>query len=144
MSLKLDDIQKMVEVDFKLHPDELHVDAIKSPNLHTKYLKIFYAEKKLLKALVVEYNRIKKEQWEYYTGKADPEVYKLKPFGHKVRSANIDKYLDADPELQAAKAKMDLQADKIEYVEKLLKVIYDRTWSIKHAIDVIKMQNGIN
>lgn len=144
MSLKIDDIQKMAEVDFKLHVDELHIDSIKTPDIYNKYLKIFFAEKKILKALVVDYNRIKKEQWEYYMGKAAPDVYKKKPFGHKVRSANVDKYLDADPELQSALAKKDIQSDKIEYIERLLKVIADRTWSISHAIAAIKLQNGIN
>jgi hypothetical protein len=144
MSLKIDDIQKMAEKDLKLNVSELHIDAIKTPDIYNKYLKIFFAERKLLRALVVDYNRIKKEQYEYYMGKAAPEVYKAKPWGHKVRAGQVDKYLDADPDLQSAQAKMDLQKDKIEYLERLLKVIADRTWSISHAIAAIKLQNGIN
>jgi len=142
MNSKIEDIEKQAEADFKLHLDELHIDSIKTPDIYNKYLKLYFFEKKLLKALKLDYKKILREQWEYYSGKAEDEVYKKKPLGHKIRPANVDKYLDSDPALQSSKAKMELQEDKLEYIEKLLKVISDRTWNIKHAIDYIKFKNG--
>ena len=42
---------------------------------------------------------LRREKWEYYTGKARPEVYVEKPFDFKVLKSDIDKYLDSDEEL---------------------------------------------
>ena len=31
----------------------------------------------------IDYSKMKKEKWEYYTGKANPSVYAEKPFSFK-------------------------------------------------------------
>ena len=45
-----------------------------------------------------DFNKIKKDKWEYYTGKADPAVYQLKPFNLKLLRQDVDKYIESDDE----------------------------------------------
>ena len=54
-----------------------------------------------------DYNSLKREKWEYYTGKSDPQVYKDKPFDLKILKTDIDKYLEADEDLIKSKQKLD-------------------------------------
>ena len=55
----------------------------------------------------VDYYKMKKDKWEYYTGKAPQHVYAEKPFNLKILKTDIDKYMDADPELVKLKQKVE-------------------------------------
>jgi hypothetical protein len=61
--------------------------------------------------------RIRHERYEYFTGKADPEVYLENPFPKKIRDKEtLQGYLDSDEKLSNV-------ALKIEYYETLLNYI---------------------
>ena len=47
-----------------------------------------------------DYKVMYRMKWEYYTGKANPEIYRDKPFDLKVLKADVGIYLDSDGELQ--------------------------------------------
>jgi len=62
-----------------------------------------------------EYNILKREKWEYYTGKADPSIYAKKPFSFKLLKTDIDKYLDSDMELAKLKQKVDYLQTTVDF-----------------------------
>ena len=78
---------------------------------------------------------LKKEKWQYYTGKADPEIYIDKPFDHKVLRQDVDKYMDSDPELIKQISKVEYYQVMISYLDSILKNINNRTYQIKNAIE---------
>jgi hypothetical protein len=83
--MTLEELQQSVDRDFKLDDTELDAESIKIPLLHNKYLQHFNKFSLLLKKSEYEHKVMLREKWEYYTGKADPSVYKDKPFDIKVR-----------------------------------------------------------
>jgi len=97
--MNLEEIQLLWEEDSKLDPDNLHSESIKIPSLHAKYYKIYNNILLLKKMEENKFKILRKEKWMYYSGKSDPEVYKEKPFDHKVLKPDIDKYMDADDEM---------------------------------------------
>ena len=84
-----------------------------------------------------KYKILKKEKWLYYSGKAEPEVYKNNPFDHKVLKPDLDKYMDADEDLITCLTKIDYYQMMLSYLESILKTILNRTYQLKNAIESI-------
>ena len=133
--MNLDEIQSLWSEDSKLDPDNLHTESTNIPSLHAKYYRILNRIILLKKSEENKFKMLKKEKWQYYTGKADPEVYIDKPFDHKVLRQDVDKYMDSDPELIKQLSKVEYYQVMIDYLDSILKNINNRTYQIKNAIE---------
>ena len=133
--MNLDEIQLLWEEDSKIDEDELHIESTKIPSLHAKYYRILNNILLLKKIEENKFKQLKKEKWQYYTGKADPEVYIEKPFDHKVLRQDVDKYMDADEDLIKILSKIDYYQVMLNYLDSILKTINNRTYQIKNSIE---------
>tara|TARA_B100001564_G_C20454147_1_gene584874 strand:+ start:401 stop:829 length:429 start_codon:yes stop_codon:yes gene_type:complete len=133
--MNLDEIQSLWEEDSKIDEDELHTESTKIPSLHAKYYRILNNILLLKKLEENKFKQLKKEKWQYYTGKADPEVYIDKPFDHKVLRQDVDKYMDADEDLIRILSKIDYFQVMLNYLDSILKTINNRTYQIKNSIE---------
>ena len=141
MNLEL--IQKMWSQDCIIDRDNLHEESLKIPQLHAKYYEL-YNNIILLKAKAEQQRKnIRHERFEYYSGKADPEIYVENPFPKKIRDKDtLQKYLDADEKLSEICLKIDSYETLINYLQDILKVIANRTYQIKNAVEFMKFQAG--
>ena len=96
----------------------------------------------LLKKSEYEQKALKRQKWEYYTGKSDPSVYKEKPFDLKILKADVHIYMDSDEELQKADQKEAYLRQVVNYLEQLLRSINTRNFIIKNAIDWARFTSG--
>jgi hypothetical protein len=143
MSLDIDTIQKMWVEDAKIDPDNLHTESLNIPILHSKYYDLYNTITLLKKKAEQQKRNIRHERYEYFTGKADPEVYVENPFPKKIRDKDtLQKYMDADEKLSQVSLKIDYYETMLNYIESILKVIQNRTYQIKNAIEFIKFQAG--
>jgi hypothetical protein len=143
MTFDLDTIQKMWEEDSKIDPDNLHTESLNIPILHSKYFDMYNNIILLKKKAEQQRKNIRHDRYEYYTGKADPDVYVENPFPKKIRDKEtLQKYLDADERLSQICLKIDYYETMLNYIESILKMIQNRTYQIKNAIEVIKFQAG--
>ena len=133
--MNLDEIQSLWEEDSKIDEDELHTESTKIPSLHAKYYRILNNILLLKKIEENKFKQLKKEKWQYYTGKADPEVYIDIPFDHKVLRQDVDKYMDADEDLIKILSKIDYFQVMLNYLDSILKTINNRTYQIKNSIE---------
>ena len=86
---------------------------------------------------------IRHERYEYYSGKADPEIYIKNPFPKKIRDKDtMQKYLDADERLSSTSLKIEYYETMLNYLENILKQVSNRTYQIKNAVEVMKFQAG--
>ena len=115
--MNLDEIQLSWEEDSKIDEDNLHTESTKIPSLHAKYYRILNNILLMKKLEENKFKQIKKEKWQYYTGKADPEVYIEKPFDHKVLRQDVDKYMDADEDLIKILSKIDYFQVMLNYMK---------------------------
>ena len=144
MSFDLDTIQKMWEEDSKIDIDNLHTESLKIPSLHAKYFEMYNNIVLLRKKAEQQKRNIRHERYEYYSGKADPEVYVEDPFPKKIRDKDtMQKYLDADEKLSQVCLKIDYYETMLVYIESILKQIGNRTYQIKNAIEFIRFQSGL-
>ena len=141
--INLDKIQSMWQEDCKIDIDNMHEESIKVPQLHSKYHEIL--NKLILlrtKAQKIQ-KSVRHERYEYYSGKADPEVYEKEPFPKKVRDKDaLIRYMDADDRVSDANLKVEYYDVMINYTESILKQISNRTYQIKNSIEWHKFQAG--
>ena len=133
--MNLDEIQTLWDEDSKIDEDELHSESTRVPSLHAKYYRILNNILILKKVEENKFKQLRKEKWQYYTGKADPEVYIDKPFDHKVLRQDVDKYMDADEDLIKVCSKIDYYQIMLNYLDSILKTINNRTYQIKNSIE---------
>jgi hypothetical protein len=144
MSVDLDSIQKMWEQDSKIDIDNLHIESLNIPILHAKYFDLYNTIFLLRKKAEQQKRNIRHERYEYYSGKADPEIYIENPFPKKIRDKDtMQKYLDADDRLSSICLKIDYYDTLLVYIESILKMIQNRTYQIKNSIEFIRFQSGV-
>lgn len=143
MTFDISMIKSMWEKDSQIDMDNLHQESINIPVLHSKYYDI-YNNLLLLKAKAEQQRKnVRHERYEYYSGKADPDVYQKDPFPKKVRDKDaMNKYLDADEKLSTISMKIEYYQVMINYVDSILKQISNRTYQIKNSIEFLKFQAG--
>ena len=140
--MTLEELQELADNDLKINDTELDLESLKTPQLHNKYLKFLTTYKLMLSRSEIDYSKMKREKWEYYTGKANPSVYAEKPFSFKLLKADVDKYLDSDIELQKLKQKVDYLQTTVDFLDRTIKQISNRGFAIKNAIDWRKFTSG--
>lgn len=136
--MKFEDIKKEYNSDL-LDPEAIDLDnaSLSIPKLHAKYSEILFEEENYLAAIQMEYDRVLKSKWEYYGGKmSSDELIERgwKPFPLKILKGDLDKYIDADEDIITIRKKISYQTQKVSYVDRALKEIMSRQWSLKNSI----------
>jgi len=140
--MTLEELQVQADKDLKINDTELDLESLKTPQLHNQYLKHLTKYKLMLSRTETEYNILKREKWEYYTGKADPSVYAQNPFHFKLLKTDVDKYLESDMDLQKLKQKVDYIQTTVDFLDRTIRQISNRGFTIKNAIDWRKFTSG--
>ena len=141
--INLDKIQSMWQEDCKIDIDNMHEESIKVPQLHSKYHEILNNLILLRTKAQKIQKSVRHERYEYYSGKAYPDVYEREPFPKKVRDKDaLIRYMDADDRVSDANLKVEYYDVMINYTESILKQISNRTYQIKNSIEWHKFQAG--
>ena len=141
-TMNLEELQAEADKDLVIDDTELDTESLKTPILHNKYLQYYNKFNLLLKKSQWEERTLNREKWEYYTGKSDPSVYKEKPFDLKVLKADVHIYISSDVDLQKIQAKVVYQEAIVYYLEQILKIINNRSFTIKNAIEWRRFTSG--
>jgi hypothetical protein len=142
--IDLEKIQSMWEQDSKIDPDNLHIESLNIPILHAKYFEMYNNISLLKKKAEQQKRNIRHQKYEYYTGKADPDVYVENPFPKKIRDKDtLQKYMDADENLSQAFLKVEYYDVLLNYLQDILKMIHNRTYQVKNAIEYQKFASGL-
>mgnify|MGYP001355872587 FL=1 len=142
--IDLPTIQKMWEEDSKIDPDNLHTESLNIPVLHAKYYDLYNNLILLRKKAEQQRKNIRHERYEYFAGKADPQVYIDNPFPKKIRDKDtMQKYLDADEKLAGISLKIEYYDTMLKYIEEILKQVTNRTYQIKNSIDFMRFSSGM-
>jgi len=142
--IDLETIQKMWSDDSKIDPDNLHTESLNIPVLHAKYYDLYNNLSLLRKKAEQQRKNIRHERYEYFSGKSDPQVYVENPFPKKIRDKEtMQKYLDADDKLSGVSLKIEYYEVMLKYLEEILKMISQRNYQIKNAIEWSRFTAGL-
>ena len=141
--MDLEKIQAMWEKDSQIDPDNLHDESLKIPQLHSKYYTLYNTITLLREKAREQYNKVRLERYNYYTGKAPAEAYVEEPFPYKVREKDaIQRHLDADDKMNKIDMKIKYYDVMLKFLEEIIRAISNRTYQIKNAIEWNKFQAG--
>ena len=144
MIIDLEKIQEMWQQDSKIDPDNLHTESLNIPSLHAKYYDIYNNIMLLKKKSEQQKRNVRHQKYEYYSGKADPDIYIENPFPKKIRDKDtLQKYMDADESLSKASLKVEYYDVMLGYLQDILKMIHNRTYQIKNAIEYQRFASGL-
>ena len=143
--MTLDNIKEMISNDIIIDKTELDIEAINTPQLHNKYLIMLLDEKMILSKYINSHKILLRKKWLYYTGKMSEDELKIEnwePFSLNLLKSDIEKFIGSDDEMIISNTKITFQTEKVNYLESVVKMITNRQWLIREAIDWIKFTNG--
>lgn len=144
--MTLDEIFENWNNDAKIDKTLLDDESIRTSLLHSKYIKIFSAEKLTLYKLEAEYKSLLKLKTEYFAGTLDTQTIKERgwePNQKLILKGDINIHIEADEEIQKISLKIGLQKEKIYALESILKSISNRGFQISTAVNYMKLMSGI-
>lgn len=133
----LEAIMEQWEKDSDVDATEPGKEILRIPLLHNKYNKYLSLHNLSAKRAGLEYDKIKKLKWMYYTGKLDQdELDKLgwEPFRFTLKS-DISVYLDGDDDLNKLKRKKAYHEEAAKFCELVMKELQSRTYQLKAYMD---------
>ena len=144
--MKLEEIQEFWNADREIDITELANESVRIPQIHDKYLKIYIDERIRLKGLQFELTKLVRLKTDYYAGKlTQEELEKLggQQFLQRLLKNEISTYIEADEDVIKTKKNIVLIEEKCHYLDSIIKMISNRGFQIKSAIDWIKYKSGI-
>jgi len=143
--MNLSDYRNHAEKDLIIDETQLDTESLRTPQIHSKYLNFLMDEKLHLAKLQYEYKVLRRKKWLYYTGKISQEELEeegWEPFQLNVLKTDIDKFMESDEDLQNIDIKIKYKETVVDYLQDVIKIINNRQWNIRSAIDWLKFTNG--
>lgn len=143
--MRLDEIQSEWEVDSKIDRTELGDESLRIVKMHAKYYKMFSDERLRLRKITSDFKELYRDKYEWYNGTLAKETmdhHGWEPNPMKILRSDLSMYLEADKVMREAQMKIDLQQEKVDYLESIIKTLGVLGYNIKNAIEWTKFQNG--
>ena len=141
--MKLEELQKEAKEDLAIKDeDNLDQESYKNQKIKPKWLEYKTRFENLLIMSKSNYQRLYREKWEYYGGKADAKVYVAKPFDLKVLKTDLQMFINSDEEVIELQSKINYYENILKYIDGVIKSIDNRGWDISNAQDWKKFIAG--
>lgn len=135
--MNFDDIKSMWERDSKIDDTELDTEALKIPQLHSKYLNLHSDYTLLKEKTEADQKKIIRELWEYYSGKSE------EPFHIKLLKQDVVMYIESDERYQKNLNKLKYYTTIVNYLKEVITNINNRSYAIRNALEWRKFLNGV-
>ncbi len=145
--MKIEEILELWHEDANIDRTELGDAALNIPKLHHKYFSIFTKERMALRKYEADMKQLKLDKYEFYTQGPSEETkdkgWRLPAKGLILKS-DIPVYMDADQDIINLNLKINLQQEKVDLLDSIIKTIINRNFVIRSAIDWAKFTMGAN
>ena len=129
-------LQKQVMKDLKLTRDNVNDKLLEMAVIYTKYRKLYYDQKTVLKNIDLEIKKTKKKRYHYYKFGEDFE-FRLDNATERMI------YVDGDEELCDLYLLYDKQESIVDFLKDTMSQINKMSYLIRSYVDLEKMRNGI-
>lgn len=144
--MRLEEIQSNWESDVQIDRTELGDESLRIAKMHSKYYKMFSHERLTLRRMEADYKELYRDKYEWYNGSISQETLQLhgwQPNPLKILRTDISMHIDADKDMQTAALRIELQREKVEFLESIIKSLVSMGFNIKNAIEWAKFQSGV-
>jgi len=144
--LHLEQLKQEWSKDCQIDSDHLDESAIRTANLHQKYLDILTEYKLRIFKLEKEFLTMKGIRAKYYMGQMSKDElleYEWEQYQFKTPlKSELERLLETDTILLNIQDKQSYINFCFEYVGEVMKSLKDRVWQIRAAIDWKKFESG--
>lgn len=136
-------MKETVTKDITLDTIRLDDESLRSPKVHNRWLSELSEASFLYTQLKNSQKKLELERWKYYMGKQTDQYYAQYGIVHeKSLKTDLDKYLKADDYIIEMSEVVEAQSIVVEFLEKTVKDISNRSFSIQNAINWRKFEAG--
>ena len=122
------------EDDFNLDKADLEEKLRNIPNLHSKWLRYFMKQSKVLLQKERDLRDLERTKRKYY----------LYDYDYEVKPTQVQFYIDSDEAYSKKLYQVNLQRHLVDLIERTLKKTTQLSFDLKNLIDFKKMKEGIN
>ena len=142
--MNLEQLQEQWRKDSVIDTDLYCEESTKIPQLHMRYMEYYNTFALMKRERESEMKGLVKQKWIYYKGKAPSTIYKELPFDLKLTDKKeVEMFIGADEEVRKLQYKIDYIEQVIYFLDSILRMINNRNFQIKNAIDWEKFKNGL-
>ena len=145
--MKLEEIQELWIRDREIDYTELGTESIRIPQIHDKYLKIYTDERIKLRGLEFELSKLVRAKTDWYAGRMSQEDLEERgwdQFLGRLLKNEISNYIESDNDVIKIKQHIAILQEKNNYLDSIIKMISNRGFQIKNALDWLKFSHGTN
>ena len=145
--MKLEEIQELWNRDREIDYTELGTESIRIPQIHDKYLKIYTDERIKLRGLEFELSKLVRAKTDWYAGRMsqeDLEEMGWDQFLGRLLKNEISNYIESDNDVIKIKQHIAILQEKNNYLDSIIKMLNNRGFQIKNALDWLKFSHGTN
>lgn len=144
--MTLDETLDMWNQDCTINGDHLDRESVRTPNLHSKYLRYLIQHKMKHAALQAEYNTLRQKKFRYYRGEMGKDELTDLNWnqwqGIKPLKNEMEEFLEGDSDLNRINIKCEYLKCMIEAFESILNQLKARDWQIRNALEWKKFVAG--
>jgi ABC-type Fe3+-hydroxamate transport system substrate-binding protein len=142
-----EEILKNWNDDSVIDDSNLITESLKTPRLHSKYLNDLVSTKTLLYKATSRLNKLLRVKYVYYNGQMSKEdllKYKWNQYQGKVPlKSEMERLLETDPDIIVCNDAIAALQTQKETLESILKMISQRSFDIKNAVEMEKFRHGM-
>ena len=145
--MKLEEIQELWNKDREIDYTELGTESIRIPQIHDKYLKIYTDERIKLRGLEFELSKLVRAKTDWYAGRMSQEDLEERgwdQFLGRLLKNDISNYIESDNDVIKIKQHIAILQEKNNYLDSIIKMLNNRGFQIKNALDWLKFSHGTN
>lgn len=145
--MKLSELQDAWAQDSRIDETNLGREAVRTPQLHAKYLNWLGSARLNLRKAESDYLNLRRKKYKYYRGEMTREELAAEEWqqfqGNKPLKNEMDEILTTDADLIALEDKVEYFKTVLNQLEQIVRSINSRTWDVKNSIEWHKFTNGM-
>ena len=145
--MKLSELQESWSEDSRIDETNLGREAVRTPQLHAKYLNWLGSVRLNLRKAESDYLNLRRRKYRYYRGEMTRDELESEGWtqfqGNKPLKNEMDEILNTDSELIGLQDKVEYFKTVLNQLEQIVRSINSRTWDVKNSIEWHKFTNGM-
>ena len=145
--MNIEQLQNEWEKDSRIDMSDLANESMRTLSLHSKYIREYTIAKIEMEKCEEDLKILKRYCWYKYNGLLESsellqndELFNLTL--NKKDELNL--FIESDSNYSKKNLQLKYLRERVTMLESILKIIASRNFTIKNAIDFIKIENGIN
>lgn len=142
--MNYNDLLENAKKDLKIDRDCLDHESLRTPEIHVKWLDIYYVEGLRLKNLINKEKKLRKYLSDFYSGRLPDGEYEGHSFdpNRKLLKQEIPGFIESDERYIFMSNKVSQQEKKISFIESVISEIKNRNFQIRNSIEFLKYTQG--